>query len=301
MIEQHSYSGDYTNSYKFNGKELDEETGFYYYGARYYNPKFSIWLSVDPLVEKTKEPYSFCYNNPLRFVDPDGRQGEDWVKHNGLMTWDSNVKNQKDAVRYYGKDAKYYAPNAYGAYDKKGDYTLYSDYGKFVKNGVEYQAPDRAVNTNAKKEAYKKAETANKAASAISAGSGVKDVLMEGAVAQSSNTKIYNVTEDIVSATSGAGVAKYLKYSKGASVALGVLGTAYSANEARIQYQAGGLSEVMQHRDGLDATVGAVGLGATALTTLGVISNPVGWGIGIGCLVYGGGCLIYEAVTEDKK
>ncbi|WP_374541771.1 RHS repeat-associated core domain-containing protein [Flavobacterium sp.] len=51
MIEQHSYSGDYTNRYKFNGKELDEETGFYYYGARYYNPKFSIWLSVDPLAE----------------------------------------------------------------------------------------------------------------------------------------------------------------------------------------------------------------------------------------------------------
>lgn len=48
-------------------------------------------------------------------------------------------------------------------------------------------------------------------------------------------------------------------------------------------------------------TVGAVGLGATALTTLGVISNPAGWGIGIGCLVYGGGCLIYDAVTEEKK
>ena len=53
MIEQHSYSGDYTNRYKFNGKELDEETGFYYYGARYYNPKFSIWLSVDPLARRS--------------------------------------------------------------------------------------------------------------------------------------------------------------------------------------------------------------------------------------------------------
>ena len=42
MMEQHSYSGDYTNRYKFNGKELDEETGFYYYGARYCNPKFTV-------------------------------------------------------------------------------------------------------------------------------------------------------------------------------------------------------------------------------------------------------------------
>ena len=38
--------------YKFNGKELDEETGLAYYGARYYNPKISQWLSVDPLAEK---------------------------------------------------------------------------------------------------------------------------------------------------------------------------------------------------------------------------------------------------------
>ncbi|SHE85939.1 hypothetical protein SAMN05444377_101457 [Flavobacterium fontis] len=61
------------------------------------------------------------------------------------------------------------------------------------------------------------------------------------------------------------------------------------------------MNEVMEHRDGLDATVGAVGLGATALITLGIISNPVGWSIGIGCLAYGAGCLIYEAVTEEKK
>jgi RHS repeat-associated protein len=38
--------------YKFNGKELDEETGLYYYGARYYDPRISIWLSVHPLAER---------------------------------------------------------------------------------------------------------------------------------------------------------------------------------------------------------------------------------------------------------
>jgi RHS repeat-associated protein len=76
MIEQHSYTGDYTNRYKFNGKELDEETGFYYYGARYYNPKFSIWLSVDPLAEKYPNitPYAYVANNPINAIDPDGRE-----------------------------------------------------------------------------------------------------------------------------------------------------------------------------------------------------------------------------------
>ena len=85
MIEQHSYSGDYTNRYKFNGKELDEETGFYYYGARYYNPKFSIWLSVDPLAEKfpNMSPYAFCNNNPLYFVDPTGMASEGWIEQQG--------------------------------------------------------------------------------------------------------------------------------------------------------------------------------------------------------------------------
>ncbi|WP_353088225.1 RHS repeat-associated core domain-containing protein [Flavobacterium sp.] len=72
-------SNYYNSPYKFNGKELDEETGLYYYGARYYDPKVSIWLSVDPLTELTPDwtPYRFCFNNPLKYVDPDGKtEGE---------------------------------------------------------------------------------------------------------------------------------------------------------------------------------------------------------------------------------
>lgn len=48
-----------------------------YYGARYYNPKISLWLSVDPLAEKNnfESPYVFVHNNPLIYVDPDGRDG----------------------------------------------------------------------------------------------------------------------------------------------------------------------------------------------------------------------------------
>ena len=38
--------------YLFNAKELDEETGMYYYGARYYEPRISLWMSTDPLQEK---------------------------------------------------------------------------------------------------------------------------------------------------------------------------------------------------------------------------------------------------------
>ncbi|MBO4581828.1 MAG: RHS repeat-associated core domain-containing protein [Bacteroidales bacterium] len=61
--------------YSFNAKELDEETGMYYYEARYYAPP--VFTSRDPLFEKypTFSPYIYCYNNPLRFIDPTGLYG----------------------------------------------------------------------------------------------------------------------------------------------------------------------------------------------------------------------------------
>jgi RHS repeat-associated protein len=62
--------------YLFNAKELDEETGLYYYGARYYDARSSLWLSTDPLQEKypNVSSYAYCVQNPVKFVDPDGRE-----------------------------------------------------------------------------------------------------------------------------------------------------------------------------------------------------------------------------------
>ena len=60
--------------YKFNAKEKDEETGLYYYGARYYSPELSIWTSVDPLSDKypSMSPFMYCAGNPVKLVDPNG-------------------------------------------------------------------------------------------------------------------------------------------------------------------------------------------------------------------------------------
>jgi RHS repeat-associated protein len=60
--------------YLFSGKQLDEENGMYYFEARYYNPP--TFISRDPLFEKypTMSPYAYTLNNPLRFIDPDGRR-----------------------------------------------------------------------------------------------------------------------------------------------------------------------------------------------------------------------------------
>lgn len=59
----------------FTGKERDEETGYNYHGARYYDADLlTCWLSVDPLADKYPEasPYNYCMWNPVRLVDPDG-------------------------------------------------------------------------------------------------------------------------------------------------------------------------------------------------------------------------------------
>lgn len=73
MAEQ--MTGVHDNPYKFNAKELDAETGLYYYGARYYNPKLSAWYGVDPLAEDypSWSPYVYTLNNPIKYIDPDGK------------------------------------------------------------------------------------------------------------------------------------------------------------------------------------------------------------------------------------
>lgn len=60
-----------------NGKEKDYESGFHYYGARYYwSEVLTGWLSVDPMADKypSISPYAYCAWNPVKLVDPDGRK-----------------------------------------------------------------------------------------------------------------------------------------------------------------------------------------------------------------------------------
>ena len=73
FTEQHS---GWDSPNKFNAKELDTETGLYYYGARYYDPKTARWISPDPFAEKYPEisPYVYCSNNPVIYSDPDGKE-----------------------------------------------------------------------------------------------------------------------------------------------------------------------------------------------------------------------------------
>ena len=112
--------------YRFTCKELDEETGLYYYGARYLDPKYSMWISTDPALGEyipemgkgnakdsgslpgmggifnhiNSNLYHYAGNNPVRFVDPDGRKIRnvaktmmDWYPNNFVGTSKMTIKS----------------------------------------------------------------------------------------------------------------------------------------------------------------------------------------------------------------
>lgn len=101
----------FQNPYKFNGKELDAETGLYYYGARYYDPRSSLWMSVDPLANKAPNisSYSYCVNNPIKLIDPDGKwPGPPAWWTNGVEKWNKLNNKEKNIIRW---DVQFYKAN----------------------------------------------------------------------------------------------------------------------------------------------------------------------------------------------
>lgn len=122
FVENHRNSN--YSPYKFNGKELDSETGYYYYGARYYNPRVSLWLNVDPLADYNPfynrehyidgehnegiynsgnlNPYIYTYQNPVIYVDPNGKQVTvvDGVRYHKVLVVQKTVLWEGQANRY---------------------------------------------------------------------------------------------------------------------------------------------------------------------------------------------------------
>ncbi len=100
--------GEAFPKYSFNAKELDEETGFYYYEARYYNPP--TFISRDPLMSEKPwlTPYHYCSNNPVGRIDPTGC--EDWepeITKDGKVNYVAEKGDNMTTFRkQYGLDAK---------------------------------------------------------------------------------------------------------------------------------------------------------------------------------------------------
>ncbi|MFH0820479.1 MAG: RHS repeat-associated core domain-containing protein [Candidatus Peregrinibacteria bacterium] len=108
--------------YGFTGKEKDDETGLYYYGARYYDPLIGRFISQDPLLlgegdqslesvvanPQALNPYSYTFNNPVKYVDPTGRIPRDASfldKLKSILNFDSSGNG------WLAHSAKAYAAN----------------------------------------------------------------------------------------------------------------------------------------------------------------------------------------------
>ena len=89
--------------YLFNAKEFDEETGLYYYGARYYDSRLAMWYGVDALAEKypNMSPYNYCMGNPVKFVDLDGNAPKSRIEYRGNGTFGINKNNMSIFTRFY--------------------------------------------------------------------------------------------------------------------------------------------------------------------------------------------------------
>ena len=95
----------FAETFTFSAKEKDTETGFSYFGSRYYSSDLSIWLSVDPMSDKypSLSPYTYCANTPIKLVDPNG---EDWYEKEGKMYYTTQYTSEK-AFKESGIDGEY--------------------------------------------------------------------------------------------------------------------------------------------------------------------------------------------------
>ncbi|MBF0575572.1 RHS repeat-associated core domain-containing protein [Dysgonomonas sp. GY617] len=107
--------------YLFNAKELDEETGNYYFGKRYYDPRISFWLSTDPLQEKYPHisTYAYTFQNPVKYIDPNGKEPikSQAVSLSELIRVLASVRasSLEDIVSWYGG-----IDNRWAAVERKG-------------------------------------------------------------------------------------------------------------------------------------------------------------------------------------
>ena len=126
LVDEHSSSEEMP--YKFNGKEFDQETGLYYYGARYMNPRTSLWYGVDPMAEKYPNVggYIYCVGNPVKLIDPNGEdievvQNKDktYTVTGGTLNKDNNIYIMQDGKRTGGILGKNLTPYSFFSSDNK--------------------------------------------------------------------------------------------------------------------------------------------------------------------------------------
>ena len=153
FVDRHLY--DTKQPYLFNGKEQDEVTGLYYYGARYYDPTTSLWLGVDPKANQLSSwsPYVFSFQNPVSFVDSDGKMpGDEFDSEEAAARDFGENYNGKYILRNKPYTGKIYQVNGKYLYriDSPKGKSPKQEGGKFIANlvtGDDNQAGERIIHS----------------------------------------------------------------------------------------------------------------------------------------------------------